>query len=108
MSEGFGSLPGEAPAGEVLADDRHPEDRAVAESGFGLAPTALERFVDLGLVEPQAVMGQFVPHPGLLVTTEGGDHQMAAGPDHRDDLARLRRYAREYKPVVIAVVVESL
>ena len=49
------------------------------------------------LLEPSSI-------PPLRVDVSGRDVVVvAAGPDHREDLARLRRYAKEYKPVVIAV-----
>ncbi len=49
------------------------------------------------LLEPSTI-------PSLRVDVSGRDViVVAAGPDHREDLARLRRYAKEYKPLVIAV-----
>ncbi len=42
--------------------------------------------------------------PTLGIDLSGKDVVVVApGPDHRDDLVRLRRFAKEYKPVVIAV-----
>jgi uncharacterized membrane-anchored protein len=49
------------------------------------------------LLEPSTI-------PSLRVDATGRDVLVvAAGPDHREDLARLRRYAKEFKPVVVAV-----
>lgn len=49
------------------------------------------------LLEPASI-------PALRPALEGRDVIVVApGPDHRDDLARLRPYAKEYKPAVIAV-----
>jgi uncharacterized membrane-anchored protein len=49
------------------------------------------------LLEPATI-------PTLRPALEGRDVIVVApGPDHRDDLARLRPYAKEYKPAVIAV-----
>ena len=49
------------------------------------------------LLEPGAL-------PALTVTLSGRDVIVVApGPDHRTDLRRLRRYAKEYRPVVVAV-----
>lgn len=42
--------------------------------------------------------------PTLGIDLSGKDVVVVApGPDHRDDLVRLRRFAKEYQPVVIAV-----
>lgn len=51
---------------------------------------------------------RLVLEPGTVPTTRasvaGRDVIVVApGPEHRDDLARLRRFAKEYRPVVIAV-----
>ncbi len=49
------------------------------------------------LLEPESI-------PTLRSSLEGRDAIVVApGPEYRDDLARLRRYAKEYKPAVIAV-----
>lgn len=49
------------------------------------------------LLEPESI-------PRLRPSLQGRDVIVVApGPDHRDDLARLRKYAKEYKPAVIAV-----
>lgn len=49
------------------------------------------------LLEPGSI-------PALRASLDGRDTIVVApGPDHRDDLARLRKYAKEYQPAVIAV-----
>ena len=49
------------------------------------------------LLEPGSI-------PALRPSLSGRDVIVVVpGPDHRDDLARLRKYAKEYKPAVIAV-----
>lgn len=79
---------------------------ALAASEAGLA-TQMEAFAASAaeylrrehrvLLEPGSV-------PPLRVKISGRDVIVVApGPDHRDDLSRLRRYAKEYRPVVIAV-----
>lgn len=49
------------------------------------------------LLEPGSVPTTRVPLAGRDVIV------VAPGPDHRADLARLRRFAKEYKPAVVAV-----
>jgi uncharacterized membrane-anchored protein len=97
-------------AGDVVATGvrQTPETVAAAltasEAGLGsqmeaFAASAAEylRREHRLLLEPASI-------PALRPDLSGRDVIVVApGPDHREDLARLRKYAKEYKPAVIAV-----
>jgi uncharacterized membrane-anchored protein len=102
---------GEVRSGETIlaSGTRQSADSiraALASSEAGLS-TQMEAFAASAaeylrrehrlLLEPGAL-------PALTAHLSGRDVIVVApGPDHRADLTRLRRYAKEYRPVVVAV-----
>jgi uncharacterized membrane-anchored protein len=75
-----------------------------SEAGLGVQMEAFAASAAEYLRREHRLLLEPASLPRLSANLSGRDVIVVGpGPDHRDDLARLRRFAKEYKPVVVAV-----